>query len=144
MSPDSHLRLLSWYPVTWSSVCNSDVDVPPIDFIYRCRILKWVALIWLNSLRPSELTIIGSDNGSSPRRRQAIIWTNALLIGPPGTNFNEILIVIHIISFKKIHLKMSSGKWRPFCLSLNELKISHRNSSPSNGRQCVTYYLSKG
>ena len=32
----------------------------------------------------SELTIIGSDNGLSPERRQAIIWTNAgiLLIGP--------------------------------------------------------------
>ena len=31
-----------------------------------------------------NLTIIGSDNGLSPGRRQAIIWTNAgiLLIGP--------------------------------------------------------------
>ena len=55
----------------------------------------------------SKLTIIGSDNGLSPGRRQAIIWTNAglLLIGPLGTNFNEILIGIHIIPFKKIHLK---------------------------------------
>ena len=36
-----------------------------------------------------NLTIIGSDNGLSPGRRQAIIWTNAgiLLIGPLGTNF---------------------------------------------------------
>ena len=41
--------------------------------------------------------IIGSDNGLSPGRRQAIIWTNAgiLLIGPLGTNLNEILIEIH-------------------------------------------------
>ena len=32
----------------------------------------------------SELIIIGSNNGLSPERRQAIIWTNAgiLLIGP--------------------------------------------------------------
>ena len=32
----------------------------------------------------SKLTIIGSDNGLSPGRRQAIIWTNAgiLLTGP--------------------------------------------------------------
>ena len=31
-----------------------------------------------------KLTIIGSDNGLLPERRQAIIWTNAgmLLIGP--------------------------------------------------------------
>ena len=44
-----------------------------------------------------KLTIIGSDNGSSPGRRQAIIWTNTgiLLIGPLATNFNEILIEIH-------------------------------------------------
>ena len=71
----------------------------------------------------SKLTIIVSDNGLSPDRRQVIIWTNAgiLLIGPLGTNFNEILIEIHIISFKKMHLRMSSAKWRPFCLGLNVL-----------------------
>ena len=41
----------------------------------------------------SKLISIGSDNGLSPNRRQAIIWTNAgiLLIGPMGTNFSEIL-----------------------------------------------------
>ena len=55
-----------------------------------------------------NLTIIGPDNGLSRGRRQAIIWTNAviLLIGPWRTNFIEILISIHIFSFKKIHLKM--------------------------------------
>ena len=71
----------------------------------------------------SKLTIIGSDNGLSPGRHQAIIWSNAgiLLIEPLQTNFSEISIAIHTFSFKKIHLKMSSGKWRPFCLSLNVL-----------------------
>ena len=70
-----------------------------------------------------NLTIIGPDNGLSPGRRQAIIWTNAwiLLIGPWGTNFSEILICIQTFSFKKMHLKMSSAKWRPFCLGLNVL-----------------------
>ena len=70
-----------------------------------------------------DLTIIGSDDGLSPVRRQAIIWTNAgiLLIEPLGTNFNEILVEIHTFSFKKMHLKMSSGKWRSFCLGLNVL-----------------------
>ena len=69
------------------------------------------------------LTIIASDNGLSPGRRQAIIWTNdgILLIGPLGTNFNEILIEIHTFLFKKMHLKMSSAKRRPFCLGLNVL-----------------------
>ena len=56
-------------------------------------------------------TIIDSDNGLSPGRRQAIIWTNAgvLLIGPLEANFSEILIDIYTFSFKKILLKMSSG-----------------------------------
>ena len=71
----------------------------------------------------SKLTIIGSDNDLSSGRCQAIIWTNAgiLLIGPLGTNFREILIKIYKFSFQKMHLNISSGKWRPFCLSLNVL-----------------------
>ena len=71
----------------------------------------------------SKLTIIGSDKGLSPDRRQAIIRTNAgiLLIRSLETNFSEMFIKIHTLSFKKIHLKMSSGKWSPFCLGLNEL-----------------------
>ena len=71
----------------------------------------------------SKLTIIGSENGLSPGRRQTIIWTNAgiLLIRTPGTNFSEIISEMHAFSFKKMHLKMSSGKWRPFCPGLNEL-----------------------
>ena len=71
----------------------------------------------------SDLTSIGSDNGLSPCRRQAIIRTNAglLLIDHPGTNFSEILIEILTFSFKKMRLKVSSAKWRPFCLGLNVL-----------------------
>ena len=70
-----------------------------------------------------NLTIIGSDNGLSPGRRQAITWTNVgiSLIEPIGTNFSEMLIEIHTFSFKKIHLKMSSAKWRPISVGLNVL-----------------------
>ena len=51
----------------------------------------------------SKLTIIGSDNGLPPGRRQAIIYTNAglLLIRPLETNFSEILTKIHTFSLKK-------------------------------------------
>ena len=71
----------------------------------------------------SKLTIIGSDNGLSPGQRQAIFWTSAeiLLTGSLATNFSEILIEIQTFSFKKMQLKMSSAKWRPFCLGLNVL-----------------------
>ena len=73
----------------------------------------------------SKLTIIGSDNGLSPGRRQAIIWTNTgiLLIRPLGTNFNEMLIEIRTFSFMKMRLKVSSAKLRPFCLGLNVLTL---------------------
>ena len=39
---------------------------------------------------------IGSGNGLSPVRRQAITWTNVdlLLVGTIGTNINEIQIEI--------------------------------------------------
>ena len=68
-----------------------------------------------------KLTIISSDNGLSPGRRQAIIRTNdrILLIGPLGANFSELLIEIPTFSSKKMRLKVSSAKWRPFCLGFN-------------------------
>ena len=91
----------------------------------RCFGIRFLLTHWgrVTHICVSKLTIIGSDNGLSPGRRQAITWTNIgiLLIGTLGTNFSEMLIEIHTFSFKKIHLKMSSGKWRPFCLGLNEL-----------------------
>ena len=78
---------------------------------------------WVMHLFVGNLTIIGSDNGLSPGQRQAIIWTNAgiLLIGPLGTNFSEISIEIQTFLFKKMCLRVSSGKWRSFCLGLNVL-----------------------
>ena len=81
----------------------------------------------------SKLTITGSDNGLSPGRRQAIIWTNAriLSIGHLGTNFNEILIEIQILSFKKMGLKMSSAKWRLFSLGLNVLIQTKADAMPT-------------
>ena len=58
-----------------------------------------------------KLIIIGSDNDLAPDRHQAIIWTNAglLWIRPLRTY----LIKIQQFSLKKMHVKMSSAKWRP-------------------------------
>ena len=103
-------RLLIWWPIALQN-CT-----------YR-PLTHWGRVM---HICVGKLTIIGSDNGLSPGRRQAIIWTNAaiLLIGPLGTNFSEILIGIQTFSFMKMHLKMSSAKWRPFCLGLNELNLT--------------------
>ena len=99
----------------------------------------------------NNVTIIGSDNGLSPGRRRAIIWTNTgiLLIGPLGTNFSEIWSEICIFSFTKMHLKMPSAKWRPFCLGLNALIkkvivcnrwLGSRSKSIKTRQLCPRYY----
>ena len=71
----------------------------------------------------NKLTTIDSDNGLPPGRHQAIIRTNnaILLIQTFTTNFKDILSEIHTFSLKKMHLIMSSAKWRPFCHGLNVL-----------------------
>ena len=99
--------------------------------------VTWIFSIFLSSLQIAlthlgrvthicigNLIIIASDNGLSADQCQAIIWTNAgiFLIRPLGTNFSEILIEILIFSFMKMHLKVSSAKWPPFCPGLNVLR----------------------
>ena len=46
----------------------------------------------------SNITVI--DNGLAPGRRQAIIWTNVVILSiePLGANFSEIWIEIQIFS----------------------------------------------
>ena len=103
-----------------------------VRYVVFCRV---VLTHWgrVTHICVGKLTTTGSDNDLSPGRRQAIIWTNAgiLLIGPWGTNFSEILIGIQTFSFKKMRLKMSSVKWRPFCLGLNVLNgiVYHKQHS---------------
>ena len=73
-------------------------DTKECDFLSR-YLTHWG---WVTYICFSKLTIIGSDNGLAPRRRQTIIWTDdgILLIGPLGTNFSEILIGMQTFSFK--------------------------------------------
>ena len=105
---------------------NKPYDIPR-EFIslYQNEVYESCLTHWgrVTHICVGKLTIIGSDNGLSPGRRQTIIWTNAgiMLIRPIGTNFSEILIGIQTFSFKKMYLKMSSAKWRPFCLGFNVL-----------------------
>ena len=64
----------------------------------------------------SKLAIIVSDDGLSPGRRQAIIWTNAgiLLTGPLGKNFSGIFIQEN--AFENIVCEMVA-----ICLGFNVL-----------------------
>ena len=111
--------------VYWQKQVNVIRDTTPAHKIQGCGHSSKLLTHWgrVTHICVSKLTIIGSDNGLSPGRRQAIIWTNAgiLLIRTLGTNFSEILGEINSFSFSKMHLKMSSAKWRLFGLGLNEL-----------------------
>ena len=77
------------------------------------KIIHTYSIITFHVNCVGKLIIIGSDNGLSPGRRQAIIWTDAriLLIRTLETHFSENWHEIHTNSFKKIHLKMLA-KWR--------------------------------
>ena len=98
----------------------------------------------------ANLTIIGSDNGSAPGQRQASIWTNAgiLSIGPLGTIFNEISIGIQAFPFKRMHLKMSSGKWCHFvsasmCFYIHWMRFGYVNTSKGNRVHWISFEFQK-
>ena len=67
---------------------------------------------------------IGSENGLSPVRRQAITWTNpdSLSVGHVGTIICEILIKIQTSSSKKTYLKMAA-KRQPFYYKFFKLNL---------------------
>ena len=84
-------------------------SVPNVCQRKGCWITHWGRVTHICA---SKLTIIGSDNGLSPERHQAMIRTTSawiLLIRPLETNFSEIVIEIHIFSFTKSHFKTSSA-----------------------------------
>ena len=116
-TPGNEIWMKIWFSFMKMSLLNVSHCVPALF----SPLTHWG---WVTHICVSRITVIGSDNGLSPGRRIAIIWTNAgiLLIGPLGTNFSEIfLLEIYTFSFTKMHLKMLSGKSRPFCLGLNVL-----------------------
>ena len=84
---------------------------------------------------------IGSHNGLSPIRRQAIILTRAVLLsnGHLGTSFCEIVIKIENYSLRKKHLKISSAKWRLFWPAWNESISSYRHETYTV--RCLLWWL---
>ena len=139
----------------WSLKQDDDVKrlSVKIDMI-PSLLSKWSHWGRLTHICVGKLTTMGSDNGLSPGRRQAIIWTNAgiSLIGPLETNCSEILITIFMFSFKKMHLKMSSGKRCPFCpasmwyipLAQSGLRAKQTSGRTKRTQRClVVEYFSK-
>ena len=92
---------------------NYDKYISLIEVVNKALLIIIVACEYLTHwgrvthIHISKLIIIATDNGLSPGRRQAIIWTNSriLLIGPLETNFSEILIEIDTFSLKKMRYR---------------------------------------
>ena len=122
----SHYLNQCW-PRLMTSAIQGHNELTHLPHIYAS--VKWVS--------------IDSDNGLSPGRCQPIIWTNTdiLSIRTQGTYFNEILFEIQIFSFKKMHLNMSSAKWRPFFPGENKLMIRKYSLKMSNGSSCIMIWM---
>ena len=77
--------------------------------------------------------IIGSDNGLSPARRQAITWTNAgiLLIGPLGKhqwNLNQNLyIFVQENGFENVVWKMVAILSLPQCVNYDYFWVAEQH-----------------
>ena len=114
-------------------------------------ILSWVQ--YVNSLRPSAAYMRKLSNHhwirkwlvawSAPSHYLNRCWSivNCML-----RNFSEILIQIHKLSFKKIPLKMSSGKMaailsRPQCVKPTTAGPAHYG--PKRGHHCICKWLGK-
>ena len=114
-------RLMIWKDLKARSYCVTAIQLKRLIFWYPAILVTLIQWGQVTHIFVSKLIIIGSDSGLPSGRHQVIIWTNAgiLLIRTLGTNFSENLSEISTSSFKKMHLKMSSGKCRTFCLGLN-------------------------
>ena len=110
IGPMYHL-VIDWTTAYWGELRKSN----------KIKYFSWKKTHWgrVTHICFSKLTSIGSDNGLSPSKRQAVTWTNTgiLLIGPVGTNSSDSFIRILIFSYNKMHLKLSSAKQRPFVTS---------------------------
>ena len=82
----------------------------------------------MTHIHVSKLTIIGSDNGLLPGRRQTIIWTNAgiLLIESLRTKFSEILIEIYAFLIQENAFENIVWRMAATCLGVNVLILGFR------------------
>ena len=123
-------RVLSMWIRAWDSApwCNTCANCLPLSTelwgiwvrqqSFEIPLTHWD---WGIHLCISKLTTIGSYNGlvrAKPYLNQCWNIVNWTLRNKLQWIF---YIEIHTFSFKKIHLKISSRKWHPFCFSLNVL-----------------------
>ena len=119
---DSSLRF-TWYLILFQA---ASTDRP-------FSISSYTPSNMINLLRPSDLYMRHLTMPSLVQTMACRLLRAEPLFEPmldycilePEKQTSEFLSEIHTFSFKKMHLQMSSAKWRQFCLGLNVLKQSH-------------------
>ena len=107
---------------------GSPQQAPPTYIAKMWKLIKFIknVIFWRNhtDINPDDWTITKKtirttihENFSKMKNSKVDRWALSL-IGPWGINFSEIFIEIPTFSFKKLRLKVSSAKRRPFCLGL--------------------------
>ena len=126
MPGDPGLILNDWFHKIFTLLFMSSLQ---IGSKFEQRNITMVTPAWTHWGRVthvcvSKLTIIGSDNGLAPGRRQTIIWTNdgILLIGPLGKKiqwkFNRNSnIFIQENAIESVICKMAAIFSRPQCVN---------------------------
>ena len=129
---EKHLGFEIWCRLYWGFDGISIHKANLLKFVPRYRLHKKLAFDGVNSLRLSDTCmrqLIGSDNGLSLGRRQAIVWANAglFLIWPVETKFSELLNHNHTFSFKKMpwswRLPNGGHLTRPQCVNDSLLEM---------------------
>ena len=118
---------IPWLKRPLTAWCEND-NCPSMNiYVHSLWPPLWTLWSRVTHICVNKLTIIGSDNGLLPGWRQAIIWTSGgkSLMQTLGTNFSKILSEINAVSFTKMNLKMSSVKWRQFCLGFSVLTLAY-------------------
>ena len=97
------------------NICRKQTSVS-LTLIYWGRVTHICVnkLIIIGSIQIMACHLVGAKPLSEP------IVAGLLSIENLEAKLREILIVIRTFSFKKMQLKISSWKWRPFCLGLNK------------------------
>ena len=81
----------------------------------------------------SQVVVVTFANSSPPSATYILQWIEAALVEIMACRLNQlILIKIQNFSFTKMHPKISSAKWRPFCPGGDELSIWDRKSTKTS------------
>ena len=118
LSNMSGYMLYRWFRTTACALFRSEA-------LKDCRLTTPLLLYQGTTLRasnlPNAMTPVLIYFTMCPCTLCAAISAAILSIRHDGTYFSEILFKIEKFSFKEMHLKTSSAKWRPFSLVLNVL-----------------------